>query len=161
VVPLTEKVRLGHFPERAETVPLTCNVVAGGGVGVGVGAGVGVGVGAGVGVGVGAGVGVGVGVGVGAGVGVGVGVGAGVGVGVGVGAGVGAGAAVWTRVYPCPPIARCAVRSPDGFDATVKVTVPLALPFAPDATATHPLSLDAVQLQPVSVVMPTTSVPPL
>jgi hypothetical protein len=53
------------------------------------------------------------------------------------------------------------VRSPDGFAATINVTVPLALPLEPDVTATHPLSLDALQLHPVSVVMPTASVPPL
>ena len=53
------------------------------------------------------------------------------------------------------------MRSPPGFDATVIVTVPLALPFAPEAIAAQLLSLDAVQLQPVSVVMPTASCPPL
>jgi hypothetical protein len=44
--------------------------------------------------------------------------------------------------------------------AAVSPTVPLLEPDPPDAIVIHAAELDAVQLQPVSVVTPTLSEPP-
>ena len=50
---------------------------------------------------------------------------------------------------------------PPEFDATVTAMTALLLPLAPAVIAAHPLSLDVVHPQPVSVVRPMLSVPPL
>ncbi len=70
--------------------------------------------------------------------------------GFGVG-GTGVGALSCVTVIDCPPAVTWAMRCGPMFASANTLTVPLAVPLCPAVIRSHAASLDAVQLQPVSV----------
>jgi hypothetical protein len=75
--------------------------------------------------------------------------------------GAGAAAALWLIVkLVLPAMVSVALRAAPAFDATVKATVPLPLPDAPDEIATKVALLVAVQAHPAAAVTGTDPDPP-
>jgi len=62
--------------------------------------------------------------------------------------------------FVVPPTVSVALRAAPAFDSTVKATVPLPLPVAPDVIATKVALLDAVHAHPAAAVTGTDPVPP-
>jgi hypothetical protein len=63
-------------------------------------------------------------------------------------------------VNACPAIVNVADRAPATLTATLKVTIPLPVPLAPDVTVTHGALLLAVHAQVAPVVTVTVPEPP-
>jgi len=63
-------------------------------------------------------------------------------------------------VNVCPAIVIVPARAPPDMDATEYCTVPLPLPFAPEAIVSHDTALLADQAQPLPAVTVTLPLPP-